>query len=452
MCGIKVLLNASILNLLTKNQQLALIPRIWKRCNMFSRKLNNIKTLQRVLLGLPVVVFLFVIFNFNIEIRANQITLFVESGSVEIMNALDDSQVFQKVTSKYTNVTKRSTIRTNNGTAYLLLPGKSLISLDVFSSISLDNVAPGSFSVSSSYGRTWHKVNNAVPDEIFKYEINTPTARLASVGTEFELQVDKDYEVLSQVTLVQGEALVSNSKTNQNETVNEGKLAKVAESDTGVVVQDLVEDVVESDFFQKNQIISKEIDKIEPTASLDTYRETLEEVTATANGVVAGAAVADTDEDQPIAESTPVASVEPVATTNAPTVSLTIPQSTDDVDSIDGEPETDESDSDVDLDNSDSDSSQTDSGEIADPASIPVTVPTQQQSADTDDVDSDVVDDSVEPDDQESTTVVVEVDDPTLTIDQLEIDLIDGNVVVSETNPKVGEPVISSESEINESN
>jgi hypothetical protein len=248
---------------------------------MITSKLKAIKLLRNSFYVLPLVIFLVVVFHFNIDVRAHQVTLFVESGNVEMKNIFEDDSEFRQVASRYINITRNTVVRTNQGTAYILLPGKSLISIDSFSSVSFDAVTRTSFSITSSYGRTWHKINDSLPTNRFTYELKTPTAHLAGVGAEFELNVDNNEDVVSKVTLLEGEALVTNSRSQYLKTVNEGNLARVSKGADDVKVEQFSDDSIDSEFYRKNKIVKEEIEKVDPNAPLESYKVAIEQASST---------------------------------------------------------------------------------------------------------------------------------------------------------------------------
>ena len=241
---------------------------------MISKQLKWITALKKGLLLLPLFVFLVVMFQFNVEVRANQITLFVESGNVEIKN--NRKGTFQEVATKYLTLPKNAVVRTNEGSAFLLLPGKSLISMDRFSSLEIRHERHNEFSINSPYGTTWHTLKENLSDRTFKYKLITPNAKLASTGTEFQLDIQDSETLVSQVTLIEGEAVVANTSSQAMETVVGGKTAKVQYDSVEVEIQDLTDEVKESEFFRKNKNVKEKINNIDSSATLDDYQQVIE--------------------------------------------------------------------------------------------------------------------------------------------------------------------------------
>src|SRR3990167_7487080 len=104
---------------------------------------------------------------------------------------------YKELTETQINLPDKSFVKTGNGSAHILLPDNSLLTLDTNTEIQVKIDSAG-INVMQLTGNTWNRVQKVINDQ--EYTVTTPNIIAAVRGTIFSVRADKS--VASSVAVI----------------------------------------------------------------------------------------------------------------------------------------------------------------------------------------------------------------------------------------------------------
>jgi hypothetical protein len=209
------------------------------------------------------------------EVKKEGYSILLYPKSGDVMYATDGVQ-FVKVVDSPTEINNNTVVKTGTGTAIVLLPDNSSISLNENTEITI-NYSPQKTSIIQTLGTTYHRVEALVKGG--SYEVKTPGTLAAVRGTKFGVKYDPSKkktkisvtEHMVEVKKDEGENATTTGKE-EVVKVEEGKTVAVEEKkDTkgekkmAMVVIETIKDTDMKQFVDKERIDDRKIDEMKRT-------------------------------------------------------------------------------------------------------------------------------------------------------------------------------------------
>jgi hypothetical protein len=219
------------------------------------------------------------------------ILLYPKSGDVLYKESGGDT--FLKATENPTEINNNTVVKTGTGTAIVLLPDNSSISLDENTEITI-TYSPEHTSILQTLGSTYHRVEALAKGS--SYEVKTPGTLAAVRGTKFGVKYDKTKKKtkvsVTEHTVEVKKEVESQATSTKEEMVQvtEGKTISVEERKdlkgnpvVAMITTETIKDTEMKQFVDKERIDDRKIDEmkrmIEEEQKKDTEVQKLEERT-----------------------------------------------------------------------------------------------------------------------------------------------------------------------------
>lgn len=208
----------------------------------------------------------------NVKLPINEenqnFTLIVTSGDV----LYGDGEIFTRVETEEIELPNKTFVKTDEGTADIILPNNSVITMDSFTSIQLVFTDERT-TLKQLYGNTWNRIKDLA--SMGEYRVETDNTIAAVRGTVFSVNVDKAkntevHVVESLVEVTKGVKKPDQTwEVIEKELIEQGRFAKVeTPRDAKMLKNEIPEAMKVSNWYTGNQALDQQMMQIESKEEL----------------------------------------------------------------------------------------------------------------------------------------------------------------------------------------